>query len=161
MLLRTLGHEVKNYGSLTVGLEVLQEFAAQVGVEPSAVNFADGSGLSRQDLVAPRAIVKLLEYMAASPRFQVFLDSLPVAGEDGTLADRFTGPPARGRIHAKTGAMEHVNALSGYMDLPSGERLAFSILGNNQPLKSAEGAAVLDRIALVIYRHFAGRRWKK
>ena len=161
MLLRTLGHEVKNYGSLTVGLEVLQEFAAQVGVEPGAVNFADGSGLSRQDLVAPRAIVKLLEYMAASPRFQVFLDSLPVAGEDGTLADRFTGPPARGRIHAKTGAMEHVNALSGYMDLPSGERLAFSILGNNHPLKSAEGAAVLDRIALVIYRHFAGRRWKE
>lgn len=161
MLLRTLGHEVKNYGSLTVGLEVLQEFAAQVGIEPTAVNFADGSGLSRQDLVAPRAIVRLLEYMAASPRSQLFLDSLPVAGGDGTLVNRFTGPPARGRIHAKTGTMEHVNALSGYMDLPSGERLAFSILGNNHPLKSAEGAAVVDQIALVIYRHFAGRPRKK
>ena len=160
MLLRTLGHEVKGYGSLTVGLEVLQEFAAQVGIETTEVKFADASGLSRQDLVAPHALIKLLEYMAASPRFQIFLDSLPVAGEDGTLADRLTGPPTRGRIHAKTGTMEHVNALSGYMDLPSGERLAFSILGNNHPMKSVEGAAVVDRIALVIYRHFAGRRKK-
>jgi len=67
----------------------------------------------------------------------------------------------RGRVHAKTGTMEHVNALSGYMDLPSGERLAFSILGNNHPLKSAEGAAVVDQIALVIYRHFGGRQRKK
>jgi D-alanyl-D-alanine carboxypeptidase/D-alanyl-D-alanine-endopeptidase (penicillin-binding protein 4) len=161
MLLRTLGHEVENYGSLTVGLEVLQEFAARVGVQPEAVKFSDASGLSRQDLVAPHAIIKLLEYMAASPRFKIFLDSLPVAGEDGTLANRFRGPPARGRIHAKTGTMEHTNTLSGYMDLPSGERLAFSILGNNHPLKSAEGAAVLDRIALEIYRHFAGRPRKR
>jgi D-alanyl-D-alanine carboxypeptidase/D-alanyl-D-alanine-endopeptidase (penicillin-binding protein 4) len=161
MLLRTLGHEVKNYGSLTVGLEVLEEFAAQAGIQPAEENFADASGLSRQDLVAPHAIVKLLEYMAASPRFKIFLDSLPVAGEDGTLTERFRGPPLRGRIHAKTGTMEHTNALSGYMDLPSGERLAFSILGNNHPLKSAEGAAILDRIALVIYRHFAGRSRKK
>jgi D-alanyl-D-alanine carboxypeptidase/D-alanyl-D-alanine-endopeptidase (penicillin-binding protein 4) len=109
-------------------------------------------------LVAPHAVIKLLEYMAASPRFQVFLDSLPVGGEDGTLASRFRGLPLRGRVHAKTGTMEHVNALSGYMDLPSGERLAFSILGNNHPMKSVEGSAVVDRIALAIYRHFAGRR---
>jgi D-alanyl-D-alanine carboxypeptidase/D-alanyl-D-alanine-endopeptidase (penicillin-binding protein 4) len=161
MLLRTLAHEVKNYGSLTVGLEVLQEFAAQAGIPPGEVKFADASGLSRQDLAAPHAIVKLLEYMAASPRFKIFLDSLPVAGEDGTLENRFRGPPLRGRIHAKTGTMEHTNALSGYMDLPSGERLAFSILGNNHPVKSAQGAAVLDRIALVIYRHFAGRPRRK
>lgn len=158
MLLRTLAREVKSYGSLTVGLEALQEFAAQVGIESSEVNFTDGSGLSRQDLVAPRAVIKLLEDMAASSRFQPFLDSLPVAGEDGTLANRFTGAPARGRIHAKTGTMEHVNALSGYMDLPSGERLAFSIIGNNHPMKSAEGAEIVDRIALAIYRHFVGRR---
>jgi D-alanyl-D-alanine carboxypeptidase/D-alanyl-D-alanine-endopeptidase (penicillin-binding protein 4) len=161
MLLRTLGHEVKGNGSLTAGLEVLQEFAAQVGIEATAVKPVDGSGLSRQDLVAPRAITKLLEYMAASPRFQAFLDSLPVSGKDGTLADRFRGPPTGGRIHAKTGSMEHVNALSGYMDLPSGERLAFAIIGNNHPTKPDQGEAVVDRIALVIYRHFAGRRGQK
>ncbi len=155
MLLRTLGREVKQYGSLSVGLEVLKEFGAQVGIEPGEASFADGSGLSRHALVAPRAVIKLLKYMAASPRFEAYLDSLPVAGVDGTLAERFTGSPGRGRIRAKTGTMEHVNALAGYMELPSGERLAFSLIGNSYLLKPAEGAAVVDRIALAIFQRFA------
>ena len=158
MLLRTLGRELKNYGSLTVGLEVLGEFAAQVGVERGETHFADGSGLSREDLVAPRAVVKLLEYMARSRRFEAFFDSLPVAGVDGTLAQRFKGTPAEGRIHAKTGTVEHVNALSGYMDLPSGERLIFSIIGNSHPLKAGEGARIVDRIAVAIYEAFEAQK---
>jgi D-alanyl-D-alanine carboxypeptidase/D-alanyl-D-alanine-endopeptidase (penicillin-binding protein 4) len=155
MLLRTLGREVKNYGSLSVGLDILKEFAVQVGIEPAEANFADGSGLSRHALVAPRAVIKLLKYMAASPRFAAYLDSLPVAAEDGTLAERFAGSPGRGRIRAKTGTMEHVNALAGYMELASGNRLAFSIVGNSYLLKPAEGAAVVDRIALAIFQRFA------
>ena len=158
MLLRTLGREVKNYGSLSAGLDVLREFAAQVGIDPAEANFADGSGLSRHTLVAPRAVIKLLKYMAASPRFGAYLDSLPVAGGDGTLAERFRGSPGRGRIRAKTGTMEHVNALAGYLELPSGERLAFSIMGNGYLLEPAEGAAVVDRIALAIFQQFRGRR---
>lgn len=158
MLLRTLGREVKQYGSLTVGLEVLNEFAAQAGIAPAEVNFTDASGLSRHVLIAPRAVIKLLKFMAASSRFDAFLDSLPVAGVDGTLADRFGGSPVKGRVRAKTGTMDHTNALSGYMDLPSGQRLAFSIIGNSHLLKSAEGAAVVDEIALAIYRHFARGR---
>jgi D-alanyl-D-alanine carboxypeptidase/D-alanyl-D-alanine-endopeptidase (penicillin-binding protein 4) len=158
MLLRTLGREVGNYGSLTVGLQVLNAFAAQAGVLPGETYFSDGSGLSREDLVAPHAVVKLLTYMARSPRFGAFFDSLPVAGVDGTLAERFKGTRAQGRIHAKTGTVEHVNALSGYMDLPDGRRLAFSILGNSHPLKDMDGAATLDRIALAVYEWFARRR---
>ncbi len=157
MLLRTLGREVKQYGSLTVGLEVLNEFVAQAAIAPGEVNFADGSGLSRHDLVAPRAVIKLLQFMAASPRFDAFLDSLPVAGVDGTLSERFGGTPVKGRVRAKTGTMEHTNALSGYMDLPSGGRLAFSIIGNAHLLKSSDGAAVIDEIVVSIYRHFARR----
>jgi serine-type D-Ala-D-Ala carboxypeptidase/endopeptidase (penicillin-binding protein 4) len=158
MLLRTLGREVKNYGSLTVGLEVLQEFAAQAGIAPDEFRFADGSGLSREALVAPHALIKLLEYMVRSPRFEAFFDALPVAGEDGTLAERFNGTRVEGRIHAKTGTIEHTNALSGYMDLPSGKRLAFSIIGNSHPLKAAEGANILDRVVLTIYEWYGGRR---
>lgn len=157
MLLRTLGHELKNYGSLTVGLEVLQEFTARVGIEPGERFFSDGSGLSREALVAPHAVVKLLEYMARSPRFEAFFDSLPVAGVDGTLAERFANSPVSGRIHAKTGTIEHVNALSGYMDLPSGERLAFSILGNSHPLKSIQGVQTIDQLTLAIFQWFSAR----
>ena len=158
MLLRTLGHELKNYGSLTVGLNILREFAGEVGIEPDETYFADGSGLSRQALVTPRAIVELLVYMARSQHFEDFFDSLPVAAVDGTLANRFPNSSAAGRIHAKTGMIEHVNALSGYMELPSGRRLAFSILGDSHALKSAEAVKTLDAIAQAIYEAFGGRK---
>ena len=158
MLLRTLGHEVKNYGSVETGLEVLRDFVAQAGIPPDEVYFADGSGLSRKVLVAPEAVVKLLQYMAKSPHFGAYFDSLPVAGVDGTLDQRLMGTAAAGAIHAKTGTITHVNSLSGYMDLPSGERLAFSIFGNSNPAGSREGARAVDQIALAIFEQYGGRR---
>ncbi len=158
MLLRTLGRAVKNYGSLTVGLQVLNDFAAEVGIDPQATYFADGSGLSREALVTPRAIVKLLVYMANSPNGGIYFDSLPVAGVDGTLADRFRDSSAMGKIHAKTGTIEHVNTLSGYMELPSGRRLAFSLLADNNDLKSTQTIKTLDAIAQTIYDAYGGKR---
>jgi D-alanyl-D-alanine carboxypeptidase/D-alanyl-D-alanine-endopeptidase (penicillin-binding protein 4) len=158
MLLRTLAREVKHRGSLEDGLEVLEEFAQQVGAAPGETVFADGSGLSRDDLVTPETFVKLLIHMTGGAAFDVFLDTLPVAGADGTLAGRFKGTRAEGRIHAKTGTLEQVNALSGYMDLPSGKRLAFSIIGNSHPLKQPQGAATLDQIALAVYDWFSRRK---
>jgi serine-type D-Ala-D-Ala carboxypeptidase/endopeptidase (penicillin-binding protein 4) len=158
MLLRTLGREVKNEGSLEAGLDVLDDFASKVGIAHDEYYFTDGCGLSRKALVAPEAVVKLLAYMAHSPNFDVYFDSLPVADIDGTLSDRFKRTPAAGSIHAKTGTIAHVNALSGYMDLPSGERLAFSIFGNANPGSSYAGARAADQIALAIYEHFGGRQ---
>jgi D-alanyl-D-alanine carboxypeptidase/D-alanyl-D-alanine-endopeptidase (penicillin-binding protein 4) len=157
MLLRTLGHQVKQRGGLEDGLDVLNEFAQQMGAHPGETVFADGSGLSRDDLVTPSMIVKLLIHMASGPSFDVFRDSLPVAGVDGTLADRFKGTRLKGRIYAKTGTLEGVNALSGYMDLPSGKRLAFSIIGNSHPLEEAQAEAALDQIAAAIYDWFSRR----
>jgi D-alanyl-D-alanine carboxypeptidase/D-alanyl-D-alanine-endopeptidase (penicillin-binding protein 4) len=161
MLLRVLAKELKGFGSLTVGLEVLDEFARRVGIGPDEASFADGSGLSRHTLVTPRAMVKLLTYMARSPHFAVFLDSLPVANLDGTLEGRFINSPARERVRAKTGTMKHTNALAGYMELPSGDRLAFSILGNHHLLEASEGALVVDRLVLALYQRFARRARKK
>ena len=158
MLLRTLAREVKHRGGLEDGLEVLKEFAQQVGATQGETVFADGSGLSRDDLVTPEAFVKLLIHMAGWAAFDVFFDTLPVAGVDGTLAGRFKGTRAQGRIHAKTGTLEQVNALSGYMDLPPGKRLVFSIIGNSHPLKEQQGAATLDQIALAVYDWFSRRK---
>jgi serine-type D-Ala-D-Ala carboxypeptidase/endopeptidase (penicillin-binding protein 4) len=157
MLLRTLGRQVKQRGGLEDGLDVLNEFAQQIGARPGETVFADGSGLSRDDLVTPETLVKLLIHMASGPSFDVFRDSLPVAGVDGTLADRFKGTRLKGRIYAKTGTLEGVNALSGYMDLPSGKRLAFSIIGNSHPLEEAQAETTLDHIAMAIYDWFSRR----
>jgi D-alanyl-D-alanine carboxypeptidase/D-alanyl-D-alanine-endopeptidase (penicillin-binding protein 4) len=159
MLLRTLGHVQNNHGSLAGGLEALNAFAKQqVGIFPGETYFSDGSGLSREDLVAPHAAVKLLLYMARSPHFQAYFDSLPVSGIDGTLAHRLLTDEVKGKIHAKTGSVEHVNTLSGYMDLPSGKRLVFSIMTNNHPLPSKSGQETLDAITVEIYRWFAKER---
>jgi serine-type D-Ala-D-Ala carboxypeptidase/endopeptidase (penicillin-binding protein 4) len=159
MLLRTLGRVVDNRGSLEGGLDALNTFITQqVGILPGETYISDGSGLSREDLVAPNATVKLLLYMARSPHFQAFFDSLPVSGIDGTLAHRFSGDDLKGKIHAKTGSVEHVNTLSGYMDLPSGKRLAFSIMANNHPLPNKAGQQTLDAIAVEIFKWFAKLR---
>lgn len=158
MLLRTLGREVKGEGSRKSGLEAIEAFVKKAGIEENEAVFSDGSGLSRHSIIAPRATIKLLRYMAKSPRFPDFLDSLPVAGEDGTLDDRFERTSARGNVRAKTGTLQHVNALSGYMDMPSGERLVFSIMGNEHPMRAYQGKRIVDRITVAIFEHFGGRQ---
>jgi len=158
MLLRTLARQMKQRGGLDDALGVLDEFAQQVAAQPDETVFADGSGLSRDDLVTPETTLKLLVHMASGPFSDPFVDSLPVAGVDGTLAERFKGTRLQGRIHAKTGTLEGVNALSGYMDLPSGKRLAFSIMGNSHPLKETRAEAALDQIATAVYDWFSHRR---
>ncbi len=159
MLLRTLGRVQNNRGSLAGGLEALNTFTTkQVGIVPGETYFSDGSGLSREDLVAPHAAVKLLLYMARSPNFQAYFSSLPVSGVDGTLAHRFLMDEVKGKIHAKTGSVEHVHTLSGYMDLPSGKRLVFSIMTNNLAIANKAGQETLDAIALEMYRWFSQQR---
>jgi len=158
MLLRTMSRVLNNKGSAEDGLNILNNFVQKIGISNNEVRFADGCGLSRQTLVAPDALIKLLEFMSRAPYFQPFYDALPVAGIDGTLGDRFQHSILKGRIHAKTGSMEYVNALSGYMDLPDRRRLAFVIIGNHQPLHWKEATEVVDRIALEIYRRYARGR---
>jgi D-alanyl-D-alanine carboxypeptidase/D-alanyl-D-alanine-endopeptidase (penicillin-binding protein 4) len=158
MLLRTMSRVLDNQGSLEGGLDILNSFAQKVGISSEEVQFAGGSGLSRETLVTPNALMKLLQYNARAPYFQAFYDALPVAGVDGTLADRFHNTPLEGRIHAKTGSLEHVNALSGYMNLPRERCLAFVIVGNDHPLHWSDATKVIDKIALQIYRHYAYRR---
>jgi D-alanyl-D-alanine carboxypeptidase/D-alanyl-D-alanine-endopeptidase (penicillin-binding protein 4) len=155
ILLRTLGREVKHGASLDDGLAALNDFVQQVGAKPGETVFADGSGLSRDDLVTPETVVTLLVQMNSAPSFDAFLDSLPVGGIDGTLADRFKAKRLKGRIHAKTGTLEGVNALSGYMDLPSGKQLAFSIIGNSHALDEGPAEAALDQIAAAVYDWFS------
>ncbi len=150
--LRVVGH-VKGAGpTLEAALEAERNLLAQAGILPEEYVFFDGSGLSRQDLVSPRAIVKLLQFADAhSPGWGVeFRRTLPIAGVDGTLADRFKGTAAEGRVLAKTGALSHVNSLSGYAETLSGERVAFAIICNNHKLTSKGEVKVIDQIVQAI-----------
>ena len=150
LMLRLLGREKGAAGTIEAGSEVVRGFLSQADIRSDEYAFYDGSGLSRQNLVTPHAIVKLLLYDSRQPWAAQFEDSLPVAGVDGSLTERFRGTPAQGRVHAKTGSLKNVNALSGYATTPRGQRLAFSILVNNHNLASKVALQTIDQIANAI-----------
>jgi D-alanyl-D-alanine carboxypeptidase/D-alanyl-D-alanine-endopeptidase (penicillin-binding protein 4) len=87
-----------------------------------------------------------LRYMYGSPARENFLSILPVGGQDGTLTTRFAEPSIVGRIHAKTGSLTHVSALSGYAQRQQGDWIAFSILVNNYNAPTSEVRTVIDHI---------------
>jgi len=128
-------------------LQELDAFLGEIGVDKSEYRFEDGSGLSRLTLVTPAAVVKLLRYMYQGPYRDAWLSLMPVGGEDGTLASRFSLQPAGRLVHAKTGTLSHASGLSGYLDAPAGPRI-FSILVNNYNTFASEIRSAIDRICL-------------
>jgi D-alanyl-D-alanine carboxypeptidase/D-alanyl-D-alanine-endopeptidase (penicillin-binding protein 4) len=134
----------------------LAAWLAARGIGPSSTTLDEGTGLSRHDLTTAASLTRLLALMDTSPNAAVWHGLLPVAGVDGTLANRMRGTAAEGNVVAKTGSMSFVNALAGYVTTRSGQRLAFAILLNNyRPLaKSAEpvpsASADVDAIAVML-----------
>ncbi len=146
LMLRLLGREKGTAGTVQAGLEVVRAFLTQAGVPGDQFIFFDGSGLSRQNLVTPRATVLLLKYVNTQPWGPKFVDTLPVGGVDGSLADRFKDSLAQGRVQGKTGSLGHVNTLSGYLTTVNGDRVVFSIMANNHNLQNRRATDVMDQI---------------
>jgi len=102
------------------------------GVQPAELIMRDGSGLTRYDFVSPEALVTILAHVYRDATLRgPFEASLPVAGRDGTVANRMKGTPAEGNARAKSGSMTGVRSLSGYVTSAGGEHLAFAIVANN------------------------------
>jgi D-alanyl-D-alanine carboxypeptidase/D-alanyl-D-alanine-endopeptidase (penicillin-binding protein 4) len=150
LLLRLLGQIHGKDGSFAQGARVVRQFLVDAGVSDSDFFFYDGSGLSPDDRMAPRAFTQLLTYAAKQPWGAAWRESLPVAGVDGTLSGRFKTSPLKGRMQAKTGTHLEANSLCGYLTAASGKTLVFSILANGRrPGDDAEVQAI-DRIAEAI-----------
>jgi D-alanyl-D-alanine carboxypeptidase/D-alanyl-D-alanine-endopeptidase (penicillin-binding protein 4) len=154
MLLRAAARQSGIWATPEDLAKVPVDFYIAAGIAPGDVIQTDASGLSRHDLVTPRAIVALLKYAQAQPWFTQYYASLPVAGVDGTLEDRMKNTIAAGRIHAKTGSVEHVRTRSGYAETLAGRRLLFSFLGNNQGGKNHEAADALDALSVAMLEEF-------
>jgi len=154
MLLRTVARQNAVWATPDELMKVPTDFYAAAGIAPGDVIQADASGLSRHDLVTPRAIVTLLGFAQKQSWFGLYYASLPVAGVDGTLEDRMKNTLATGRIHAKTGSVEHVRTLSGFAETPDGRRVIFSFLSNNQGGKSHEAADALTGLCVAMLEEF-------
>lgn len=150
LLLRLLGKTEGTEGSFEEGTRVVRQFLVNAGVDDNDFFFYDGSGMSMDDRIAPRALTRLLTYAAKQSWGNAWRDTLPVAGVDGTLAGRFKTSPLKGRLNAKTGTLNESSALSGYLVTATGKPLAFSIMVNgHRPGSDAEVKAI-DRIAEAI-----------
>jgi D-alanyl-D-alanine carboxypeptidase/D-alanyl-D-alanine-endopeptidase (penicillin-binding protein 4) len=149
-MLRATAQRTRGDGSRRAGLEELRAFLTELGAAPDSNDFLDGSGLSRMTLVSPSLVVRLLRRMYASPYKEQWRELLPVGGKDGTLENRFDRQPAAHAIQAKTGSLEHVNALSGYVDSATWGEIAVSILVNNTAAHASEVQQVIDRIGLAL-----------
>ncbi len=134
-------------GSAETGAGFVRRFLAGIGVDTTRIVIADGSGVSRYNLTSPRTITTLLSAMRRrTDLFSSWYASLPAAGVSGTVSARMRGTPAEGNLHAKTGTLEGVSSLSGYVTTADGEELAFSMLMQHFPARARDYRRVQDRI---------------
>ncbi|WP_420138779.1 D-alanyl-D-alanine carboxypeptidase/D-alanyl-D-alanine endopeptidase [Sphingomonas sp.] len=137
-------------GSVADGLAVVRAMLAQAGVPRVDYDFADGSGMSSYNRIAPRGTVMFLRWIAAQPWGAQWRATLPVGGQaPGTLSRRFRGTPLEGKVFAKTGTLNQTNALSGYLIARSGRTLTFSALANDVPQGVAATKTVEDALNLI------------
>jgi D-alanyl-D-alanine carboxypeptidase/D-alanyl-D-alanine-endopeptidase (penicillin-binding protein 4) len=124
-------------GSWSNGTAAVGQFLTHdAGVSPNEFHLDDGCGLSHQDRISANAILHVLMYDFYSRNRDEFMSSLAVAGKDGTLEHRFRRSSLDGRVFAKTGFVNGVSCLSGFVKTRSGQWYAFSIMFNNIPMYS-------------------------
>ncbi|MEO8649643.1 MAG: D-alanyl-D-alanine carboxypeptidase/D-alanyl-D-alanine-endopeptidase [Acidobacteriota bacterium] len=160
-LLWTIGEEARRHApvvagvppasptdSSELGLAEVKSFLTSIGVAPDGIIQHDGSGLSRHDLITPAAVVQLYLYMGKQSKYsQVWRDSLTIAGVDGTLKSRLTGTKAAGNLRGKTGTIDQVSALSGYMSTAAGEQVIVSFVVNGVNV-GRERTKLIDEIVV-------------
>jgi serine-type D-Ala-D-Ala carboxypeptidase/endopeptidase (penicillin-binding protein 4) len=146
-LVKQLGALHADRGSTAAGTRVLRQALADAGVPLAGVRLADGSGLSQLDRLTATAVVALLEAGLAEVELRdAFLQSLAVAGVNGTLEDRMESRPARGEVIAKTGTTRTASALSGFVR----DRYVFAILQNGRPISTYWARIAQDRFAIAL-----------
>lgn len=148
IMLREVAVSPEHAGSREAGLDAMDEFLAGIGISTGEYQFSDGSGLSPRTLVSPTATTELLAHMYQSPQREEWFNLLPIGGEDGTLGGRFAGHPEARAIHAKTGTLDHVKAMSGYADTATNGRVAFSLLVNHFEEPSPGVTKAIDALVL-------------
>lgn len=152
-LLKTMGAELKGApGSFTKGVEVTEQFLERdVGIPRGTYVMKNGSGLNDANRFSAAQLNRLLRYMYERfPFAPEYMSSVPIAGKDGTLKYRFEGSDAVGRLRAKTGTLESVSALSGYVTSAGGERFTFSIMANDFAGRAGPIVAGLDALGAAV-----------
>jgi D-alanyl-D-alanine carboxypeptidase/D-alanyl-D-alanine-endopeptidase (penicillin-binding protein 4) len=150
-LLRTVGRARAGRGTAESGRASVSDVVHAWGVAPGELLMADGSGLSRYNLITPDAMVAVLGHVYADSRLrEPYIASLPIAGRAGTLGARMKGTAAEGTVHAKTGSFTNARAVAGFVSTADAEPLAFSIIANNYGVPPDRVDRVTDAIIVAL-----------
>jgi D-alanyl-D-alanine carboxypeptidase/D-alanyl-D-alanine-endopeptidase (penicillin-binding protein 4) len=130
----------------SAGIKAVQEVLARWGISPDRYLQVDGSGLSRYNYLTADVLATVLTRVFADERLRAaFIDGLPVAGVDGTIASRMKNTKAQGNARAKTGSISNARALSGFVTSADGEPIVFSMIVNNFNVPQSDADAIMDR----------------
>jgi len=149
LMLHRLGR-LDGTGARADGLARVEAMMATAGVPREAFDLYDGSGLSTYNRVSPRAVTTFLLWAMNQPWAEAWRATLPVGGRNGTLSRRFVGTPLEGKVFAKTGTLNGVNTLAGFLTAASGRVLVFAIYANDRPSSAGSALDVMDRALLAL-----------
>jgi D-alanyl-D-alanine carboxypeptidase/D-alanyl-D-alanine-endopeptidase (penicillin-binding protein 4) len=153
-LCKRLGFAVTGAGTWPAGTVAVGDFLQSLNIPSSQYTLHDGCGLSKRNAISSHLMVRVLSHDFFSRDAELWMQSLAVAGEDGTLADRFRGTDLRGRVIAKTGFVNGVSCLSGYLHAKDDGWYCFSIMFNGIPEGTNSGAKTLqERIVRALDQH--------
>ena len=156
-IFRTMGKEKFALGSMDNGSAAAYPVLAGWGVDTVRLRMADGSGLSRQDLITPTDMVSLLSGISKEKSFLPFYESLPIAGVDGTIKNRMKGTRAEGNVHAKTGFIGYVRSLSGYVTSADGEMFVFSMVANHYTVPTSKAEKIQNDVCVKLAEFSRGK----
>jgi D-alanyl-D-alanine carboxypeptidase/D-alanyl-D-alanine-endopeptidase (penicillin-binding protein 4) len=154
-LLKTLGRKTVNAGTAPAGVAAVAGFLKRQGIDTATLNQVDGSGLSRRNLVSSQNLTDVLLAASKQPWFNAWYNALPVAGNPdrmvgGSLRYRLRGTAAENNLHGKTGSMNGVSSLTGYVTDAKGRKLVFSMVTNNYVVEGARVKALENRLATAL-----------
>jgi D-alanyl-D-alanine carboxypeptidase/D-alanyl-D-alanine-endopeptidase (penicillin-binding protein 4) len=147
LLAKEMGVHTSGQGTTAAGTQVIMSTLTRLGVPTAGLSLVDASGLDRGDRISCTTLAAVLD-LAQTPQFQTILQGLPVAGQDGTLADRLANTPLAGKLKAKTGTLNGVSSLAGLLD--GGRPLQFALLVNGSVPDKAAAEAVREGFAGIL-----------
>jgi D-alanyl-D-alanine carboxypeptidase/D-alanyl-D-alanine-endopeptidase (penicillin-binding protein 4) len=145
-----LGYESTKDGSTESGVQIMENFW-KTKINTAGLNLTDGSGLSRSNSVSARNYCSLLKYMYTSKNSLMFMKSLPIAGQTGTLSNFCKGQLSEGKFIAKSGSMRRIKSYAGYMDTQSGKKIIFAIIVNNYNCSNSAIMKKLEPVMNALY----------
>jgi D-alanyl-D-alanine carboxypeptidase/D-alanyl-D-alanine-endopeptidase (penicillin-binding protein 4) len=134
-----------------LAIAAINQSLTKLGINSDEYFLVDASGLSRQNLITPKTLVKTLRIMSRSSQSKFYRHSLAIAGVNGTLKNRFDNTVIEGHLFGKTGTLTGINSLAGYISLPNYPTLVFSIFLNNSQVANQEIKKAIDEIILALY----------